>query len=79
MEKYNWLPSWYATRLHAVHESRELPTGMATIFAECGVQVYGKAPTEWAQRKINKGVQHCKKCEKIIANNGLNPTPRSAG
>ena len=63
---YMWLPGWYATKLHAVSQDKELPVGMGSIMAECGAFIYGKAPTEWAQRKVDKGVPHCKKCERLL-------------
>jgi len=62
-----WLPGWYASRLHAYPENKELPIEYATAHSICGAFIYGKAPTDWAQRKIDKGVPRCKKCEKILA------------
>ncbi len=63
-----WLPGWYASRLHAVKNGIELPTGMATIRSLCGAFVYGKAPTDWAQRRMDKGIPNCRHCEKLTPN-----------
>ena len=57
-----WLPGWYATRLHAVPKGAG-ETGHYLV-ALCGAIVYEKARTEWAQRKVDKGVPHCKLCER---------------
>lgn len=64
-----WLPGWYASRLHALPEDK-VPTGTGVEQALCGQLVYGKARTNWAQRKIDKGVPHCKRCEKLLTPNG---------
>lgn len=61
-----WLPGWYATRLHALPANKGVPQGSVAAQALCGAWVYGKAPTEWAQRKMDKGVPHCKLCEKKL-------------
>jgi hypothetical protein len=61
------LPGWYATRLHAVPEGKEIPKGQVSIQAECGAWVYGVAPTDWAQRKVEKGPPRCKRCEKLTS------------
>lgn len=64
---YNWQPGWSATKLHAVSKKIKLPTGMQTTKAECGAWVYGEAPTEWAKRNVEKGLEYCKKCLKRIS------------
>jgi len=63
--RHHWLPGWYATRLHAVADGTELPKGQACVQARCGAWVYGQAPTDWAQRRMDKGIAHCKRCAKL--------------
>lgn len=64
---YNWLPNWYATRLHAVGDGVDIPTGCSSTLAVCGVWAYGSGQTDWAKRRIEKGLRNCKNCEKIIS------------
>lgn len=63
-----WLPGWYASRLHALPEDK-VPPGRQQEKSLCGEYVYGKAPTDWAQRRVDKGVPHCKRCEKLLTPN----------
>lgn len=63
-----WLPGWYASRLHAVQADKAPGLeGRQQAQAVCGAWVYGKAPTEWAQRYVDRGVPHCKRCQKKLA------------
>ena len=64
-----WLAGWYATRLHAVlcHDQSKLPMGRRSyIESECGQIVYA-IHTDWAQRRIGRGIPRCKHCERIIS------------
>jgi hypothetical protein len=63
----SWLPGWYATRLHAIPAESKRPEGYAPAQALCGAWVYSKPVTAWAQRRVDKGIPHCKRCEKLIA------------
>lgn len=65
-DAYVWLTGRYASRLHAVSSEVDLPTGHKTIQAKCGAFVYGKAPHDFAQRKLDNGVPRCKHCEKAV-------------
>ena len=60
-----WLPGWYASRLHALPADK-VPLGRQQEKSLCGEYVYGNAPTDWAKRRIDKGVPHCKRCEKML-------------
>lgn len=65
-----WLPGWYASRLHAVPSTSRLPEHrLDTVTAICGQQVYKEAQTEWAKRYLERGVPHCKRCERKISPN----------
>ena len=64
-----WLPGWYATKLHALPATVNLPFGHSTAKSVCGAYVYGKAPTDWAQRNVDKGLARCKHCERKLAPN----------
>lgn len=63
-----WLPGWYASRLHAIHVDK-IPQGRKEEKSLCGAYVFGEAPTDWAQRRVDKGVPHCKRCEKLLTPN----------
>ena len=68
MNEVKWLPGWYASRLHAVPTEKAPSTeGRQQAQAICGQWIYGKAPTEWAQRYGDRGVPHCKRGEKLLA------------
>lgn len=60
-----WLPGWYASRLHAIPVDK-IPQGQNEEESLCGAYVFGKAPTDWAQRRVDKGVPHCKRCERKL-------------
>ena len=60
--KVYWLPGWYCTRLHA---STKVPVDKYET-ALCGECVYATPQTEWAQRRFDRGVPHCKHCERIL-------------
>ena len=62
-----WLPGWYAARLHALPKTVPIGTNrLDTAKALCGAFVYRDAPTDWAQRRVNKGVPRCKHCERML-------------
>lgn len=66
---YVWLAGWYATKLHATRkELLRLPANgdYGSIRAECGAWVYKKPRTAWAAKKMDKGIPHCKHCERIL-------------
>ena len=66
-----WLPGWYASRLHALPADVDLPQGRATARSVCGEFVFGKAQTEWAQRQVDRGVPHCKRCQMKLQPNAV--------
>jgi hypothetical protein len=65
-EEIKWLPGWYANRLHALPADK-VPPGHQQEQSLCGQYVYSKAHTDWAQRRLDNGVPHCKWCEKLLA------------
>ena len=68
-----WKSGWYASRLHAVPADTVFPEGaMGTVKALCGQFVYVRPPTEWAQLSVDKGVPHCKRCERLLAKEDFN-------
>ena len=65
-----WKSGWYASRLHAVASETEFPEGRyGTVRSLCGQYVYAAPPTEWARRYVERGVPHCKRCERIVSQN----------
>jgi len=64
--RVNWLVGWYATRLHAVPNCL-IVSGASSQHAVCGAEVYLRPKTDWAERKVAKGVRRCKQCERILA------------
>lgn len=71
-----WLAGWYATKLHAVPDfaSRTIDT----LKAVCGAWVFRTPRTEWAAKNIQRGLTHCKHCERILSHNGGVQAPCAA-
>jgi len=68
MGGYRWLPGWYATRLHAYPVDAPPPkTVVSAVRAVCGAYVYAEPQTDWAQRRVDRGIPRCKHCERMIA------------
>jgi hypothetical protein len=63
---FAWHAGWYATRLHCIQIADTGGTDNAGR-AVCGAWCYEKPKTEWAARRLAKGVQRCKHCERIVA------------
>lgn len=58
---YVWLAGWYATKLHAT--SKGATSG--EVRGLCGAWVYKTPKTNWARKRIEKGISRCKHCERI--------------
>jgi hypothetical protein len=69
-----WLAGWYATRLHYLTGSDPGPGPHSAL---CGAYVYAKPSTEWAEKKINAGLPHCKHCERRLAASAESPSEGS--
>lgn len=77
-DEYVWLAGWYATRLHAVNVkyleimrddfSKYKTEREPWIKSVCGAWVREEPKTEWAAKKIAKGIPKCKHCERMIKN-----------
>lgn len=74
-----WLPGWYATKLHACPRDGEAMRGQQSRQAICGAWVYDKAPTEWAQRRVDKGLRHCRRCSAKLPPNAPAQAPSAEG
>lgn len=63
INSYQWIPSWYCTRSHAVPldvgnpQDRWHTRGLCSAFVQ-----HEPAPSEWRERRIERGVPKCKKC-----------------
>jgi hypothetical protein len=72
-----WKSGWYASKLHAVPVGTVFPEGrLGTVISICGQRVYDQPPTKWAQRYLARGVSHCKRCERLLAQNENNERRR---
>ena len=71
-----WLPGWYASRLHALPATVPIGANRTdTAKAVCGAHVYLKAATGYAQRRMDRGVPHCKHCERALTPDAKAGTP----
>lgn len=59
----NWLAGWYATKLHAIET---IPDGISNGRSICGAFVYRYPRTLWAKKRFDKGLPHCKHCERML-------------
>ena len=63
-ENTKWFAGWYATRLHCVSVANLGGTDNAGR-AMCGAWCYEQPKTEYAARRLAKGVKRCKHCERL--------------